>query len=80
MTKTFELVPGVITTRDEVVAAFGGGKYQGIEPANAAKKVFVYSDPSAGEEYGYTFDGRAEVPSTVRCTCTPATAPTVTRR
>lgn len=60
MTTTFELVPGMITTRDEVVAAFGGGKYQGIEPANEAKKVFVYSDPSAGEEFGYTFDGRAE--------------------
>ncbi|MFD9140429.1 hypothetical protein ACIF6H_11465 [Streptomyces microflavus] len=60
MTTTFELVPGVLTTRDDVAATFGCGKYQGIEPAVDAKKVFVYSDPSAGAEFGYTFDGRAE--------------------
>ncbi|MFD5099752.1 hypothetical protein [Streptomyces albidochromogenes] len=60
MTTTLDLVPGMITTRDEIAAAFGCGKYQGIEPAVDAKKVFVYSDPSAGEEFGYTFDGRAE--------------------
>ncbi|GAA4910270.1 hypothetical protein GCM10023237_32810 [Streptomyces coeruleoprunus] len=60
MTTTLELVPGLITTRDEIAAAFGCGTYQGIEPAKDAKKVFVYSDPSAGAEFGYTFDGRAE--------------------
>ncbi|CAL9294188.1 hypothetical protein [Streptomyces sp. SudanB25_2051] len=60
MTTTLELVPGMITTRDAIAAAFGCGTFQGIEPAAAAKKVFVYSDPSAGAEYGYTFDGRAE--------------------
>ncbi|WP_060181067.1 hypothetical protein [Streptomyces sp. IMTB 1903] len=60
MTTTFELVPGRLTTRDEVAAIFGCGKYQGIEPGVDAKKVFVYSDPSAGAEFGYTFDGRAE--------------------
>ncbi|KOV01945.1 hypothetical protein ADK91_21310 [Streptomyces sp. XY511] len=60
MTTTLELVPGLITTREEISAAFGCGTFQGIEPAAAAKKVFVYSDPSAGAEYGYTFDGRAE--------------------
>lgn len=53
------LVPGRITTRDAIAAAYGCG-VQGIEPADEAGKVFVYSDPSAGEEYGYTFDGRAE--------------------
>lgn len=60
MTTTLELVPGMITTREAVAAAFGCGQYQGIEPAVDAKKVFVYSDPSVGEEFGYTFDGRAE--------------------
>ncbi|MET9728478.1 hypothetical protein [Streptomyces zaomyceticus] len=60
MTTTVDLVPGLLTTRDEIAAAFGCGTFQGIEPAVEAKKVFVYSDPSAGEEYGYTFDGRAE--------------------
>ncbi|WP_349498280.1 hypothetical protein [Streptomyces lavendulae] len=60
MTTTLDLVPGKLTTRDEIAAAYGCGTFQGIEPANDAKKVFVYSDLSAGEEYGYTFDGRAE--------------------
>ncbi|MFC8956282.1 hypothetical protein ACFT8P_27210 [Streptomyces sp. NPDC057101] len=60
MKTTFELVPGRATTRDEIAAEFGCGTFQGIEPAVEAKKVFVYSDPTAGEEYGYTFDGRAE--------------------
>lgn len=60
MTTTFELVPGLITTREKIAEVYGCGTFQGIEPAVEAKKVFVYSDPSAGEEYGYTFDGRAE--------------------
>jgi 5-methylcytosine-specific restriction protein A len=60
MTTTVDLVPGLVTTRDEIAAAYGCGTFQGIEPAVEAGKVFVYSDPSAGEEYGYTFDGRAE--------------------
>lgn len=60
MTTTVDLVPGMATTRDAIAAAYGCGTFQGIEPADDAGKVFVYSDPSAGEEYGYTFDGRAE--------------------
>ncbi|WP_030710533.1 hypothetical protein [Streptomyces griseus] len=60
MLTTADLVPGLVTMRDDIAAAFGCGTFQGIEPASAAKKVFVYSDPAAGEEYGYTFDGRGE--------------------
>ncbi|MFJ7105000.1 hypothetical protein [Streptomyces albogriseolus] len=60
MTTTVDLVPGLVTTRDAIAATYGCGTFQGIEPADEAGKVFVYSDPSAGEEYGYTFDGRAE--------------------
>ncbi|MFF9181787.1 hypothetical protein [Streptomyces misionensis] len=60
MTTTVDLVPGVVTTREALAATYGCGTFQGIEPADAAGKVFVFSDPSAGEEYGYTFDGRAE--------------------
>ncbi|MFC8140314.1 hypothetical protein ACFUKV_00865 [Streptomyces paradoxus] len=60
MTTTVDLVPGVVTTREAIAATYGCGTFQGIEPADEAGKVFVYSDPSAGEEYGYTFDGRAE--------------------
>ncbi|MDT0422188.1 MULTISPECIES: hypothetical protein [Streptomyces] len=60
MTTTVDLVPGMVTTREAIAAAFGCGTFQGIEPSVSANKVFVFSDPSAGEEYGYTFDGRAE--------------------
>ncbi|MFD5893776.1 hypothetical protein [Streptomyces sp. NPDC060366] len=60
MLTTADLVPGLITTREAIAAAFGCGTFQGIEPAADAGKVFVYSDPTAGEEYGYTFDGRAD--------------------
>ncbi|QXE35893.1 hypothetical protein KQY30_18125 [Streptomyces sp. GMY02] len=60
MTTTVDLVPGMVTTRDAIAAAYGCGTFQGIEPADDAGKVFVYSDPFAGEEYGYTFDGRAD--------------------
>ncbi|MWA11200.1 hypothetical protein [Streptomyces sp. BA2] len=60
MLTNVDLVPGLVTTRDAIAQAFGCGTFQGIEPAADAGKVFVYSDPSAGEEYGYTFDGRAD--------------------
>lgn len=60
MTTTVDLVPGSVTTREALAAAYGCGTFQGIEPADGAGMVFVFSDPSAGEEYGYTFDGRAE--------------------
>lgn len=55
-----ELVPGMLTTRADVVAAYGGGLRRGIEAAVESKMVFVYSDPKIGEKHGYTFDGLAE--------------------
>ncbi|MEU9077645.1 hypothetical protein [Kitasatospora sp. NPDC048538] len=55
-----ELVPGLLTTRAEVAAAFGGARYGGIEPAVDSDMVLVYSDPKVGELHGYTFDGQAE--------------------
>ncbi|MFB7179036.1 hypothetical protein ACFCYI_15180 [Streptomyces sp. NPDC056257] len=58
---TFDLVPGSVTTREEVAQTYGGSVFSGgIVPAEASKKVFVYSDPSVGEKHGYTFDGQAE--------------------
>ncbi|MFI9004108.1 hypothetical protein [Streptomyces sp. NPDC053541] len=58
---TLDLVPGLITTREEVAQAYGGSRYSGgIVPAKDSGKVFVYSDPSVGEKHGYTFDGHAE--------------------
>jgi hypothetical protein len=36
---------------------FGGAKYGGIEPSGSSPNVFLYSDPSRGKAYGYTYDG-----------------------
>ncbi|MFM9492126.1 hypothetical protein ACKI1Q_00560 [Streptomyces galilaeus] len=58
---TLDLVPGLITTREEVAASYGGSVYSGgMVPAPNSKMVFVYSDPAAGQKHGYTFDGWAE--------------------
>ncbi|MER5882583.1 hypothetical protein ABT160_02020 [Streptomyces sp. NPDC001941] len=58
---TLELVPGMITTREDVAAVYGGSVYSGgIVPAPKSDAVFVYSDPAAGAKHGYTFDGWAE--------------------
>ncbi|MFF1927289.1 hypothetical protein [Streptomyces sp. NPDC058228] len=58
---TLDLDPGRLTTRAEVAAVYGGSIHSGgIVVANESKMVFIYSDPSAGEEHGYTFDGRAQ--------------------
>lgn len=39
------------------MARYGGAKYGGIEPSGKSPNVFVYSDPSRGEAFGYNFDG-----------------------
>ncbi|MEU2452690.1 hypothetical protein ABZ605_21735 [Streptomyces sp. NPDC012765] len=58
---TLDLVPGMITTREKLVKAYGGSVYSGgIVPAKRSNMVFVYSDPAVGEKFGYTFDGQAE--------------------
>jgi hypothetical protein len=57
---TLELAQGARTTRAELVAAYGGSKYGGIVPAIQSQNIFVFSDPAAGAEHDYTFDGRAE--------------------
>ncbi|MFF4197862.1 hypothetical protein [Nonomuraea sp. NPDC001831] len=48
---------GDLLTRDERMALYGGAKYGGIEPSRKTDNVFIYSDPSRGEAYGYNFDG-----------------------
>ncbi|MEV0254430.1 hypothetical protein AB0H82_09180 [Streptomyces sp. NPDC050732] len=56
-----DLVPGQITTREEIAATYGGSIYSGgMVPAPKSNAVFVFSDPAAGAKHGYTFDGWAE--------------------
>ncbi|WP_435130855.1 hypothetical protein [Actinacidiphila sp. bgisy144] len=54
------LVPGDFTTRAELARLVGGSLQGGIVPIVDTKMVLVFSDPQAGAEHGYTFDGRAE--------------------
>ncbi|HTA05053.1 MAG TPA: hypothetical protein VK774_01700, partial [Solirubrobacteraceae bacterium] len=36
---------------------FGGATRGGIQPSRSSPNVFLYSDPSRGEAYGYNYDG-----------------------
>ena len=38
-------------------ARIGGSQFSGIAPSAQTPNVFVYSDPSAGSEFGYDYDG-----------------------
>ncbi|POX54289.1 hypothetical protein C3488_02200 [Streptomyces sp. Ru72] len=38
MTPSVDLVPGLITTRDAIAAAYGCGTFQSVEPADKAGK------------------------------------------
>lgn len=51
---------GAFLSRAERNARFGGALYGGIEPSSGSPNVFVYSDPSRGEAYGYNYDGWAD--------------------
>lgn len=48
---------GAHLSRDERRRRYGGSTQGGIEPSAKTPNVFVYSDPSRGEAYGYTYDG-----------------------
>jgi hypothetical protein len=53
----WDLPVGALLTRSERKARFGGALYGGIEPSASSPNVFLYSDPSRGEAYGYGYDG-----------------------
>ncbi|MFD5833805.1 hypothetical protein ACFWHV_09545 [Streptomyces collinus] len=58
---SLDLPLGATTTRAELAQAYGGSQYGGgIVPANQSQNIFVFSDPAAGREHDYTFDGRAD--------------------
>ena len=48
---------GAILSRRARGERYGGGLYGGIEPSATTPKVFLYSDPSAGNACGYNYDG-----------------------
>lgn len=53
----FDLTPGTVMTRTARAKRWGGSTQAGIEPSTTSPNVFLYSDPTAGDKYGYTFDG-----------------------
>lgn len=55
----WDLPVGALLSRSERKVRFGGAMYGGIEPSASSPNVFLYSDPSRGEVYGYNYDGWA---------------------
>lgn len=54
---TWTLKPGEITRRGEIAQRYGGGQQRGIEPSRTTPNIMLYSDPDAGAEHDYDFDG-----------------------
>lgn len=50
------LQPGDTILRKELHRRYGGGGQGGIEPSAKTPNVFIFSDPKAGEQYGYVYD------------------------
>lgn len=48
---------GETLLRKELHDRWGGGRYGGMEPSVEAKSVFLFSNPTAGEAFGYKYDG-----------------------
>jgi 5-methylcytosine-specific restriction protein A len=55
----FNVAPGAVMTRTQRQVRWGGSTQGGIQPSSSSPNVFLYSDPSEGEKYGYNFDGWA---------------------
>jgi len=52
----WDLEPGDTILRKDLHKKYGGGGQGGIEPSARTPNVFIFSDPSAGEKYGYVYD------------------------
>jgi hypothetical protein len=59
VTEAFDIAPGTLMTRSKRQERWGGSTQGGIQPSSTSPNVFLYSDPSEGEKYGYNFDGWA---------------------
>jgi hypothetical protein len=53
----WDIEPGTTLVRRELHDRWGGGWYGGMEPAPRAESVFLFTKPSAGAAFGYTYDG-----------------------
>jgi 5-methylcytosine-specific restriction protein A len=53
----WSLALGESLSRRDRGQRYGGGLYGGIEPSAQTQNIFIYSDPSKGERFGYNYDG-----------------------
>lgn len=53
----FDVELGTTMLRRELHDRWGGGRYGGMEPAVKAESVFLFTQPGAGEAFGYKYDG-----------------------
>lgn len=54
---TWDIETGETLLRRELHDRWGGGRYGGMEPSVKAHSVFLFSQPRAGEAFGYKYDG-----------------------
>jgi hypothetical protein len=52
-----DIEPGQTLLRRDLHQRWGGSRFGGIEPSVKAQSVFLFTTPSAGEAFGYKFDG-----------------------
>ncbi len=53
----WDIEVGATLPRRELHARHGGAWYGGMEPAVASNSVFLFTNPSEGEAFGYKYDG-----------------------
>lgn len=63
------IAPGNVLRRSEIHSRYGGSVYGGVEPSRTTPNVMIYTDPHAGESYGYVFDGWSHTESGVFYYC-----------
>lgn len=51
------LNPGDTIRRTELHARYGGGRQGGIAPSRTTPNVLIFTDPKAGTQHGYIYDG-----------------------
>lgn len=60
MSSALPLIVGEYYTREDLVVEYGGSVQSGgIVPGNKSNTVFVFTDPSEGNQFGYVYDGFA---------------------
>lgn len=57
MAQEWDIAVGQTLRRTDMQKIYGGGQRGGMEPSALTPNVLLFTTPSAGEHFGYTFDG-----------------------